>query len=174
MQGVLNEILSSLSLLEEKDNEELSKEELCKLLVTVTKLLKSVKEQYDTVVYLRDWDRFLLRRFEGSDDDMRFWTGFYSSSTLMAFYTNLLEPHVGMLKYWGSNNSTTKSDLSKKCGRKRSLDPIDEMFLTLVKLKQGSANEDIGERFKLSAPEVSRIFITWVNFMHSVLMSIDI
>jgi len=96
-----------------------------KLLKTVTKLLKSVKEQHDTVVELHECERFLIRHFEGSDDDIRFWTGFFSYNTLIAFYNNLLEPHVGMLKYWGSNNSTTKCALTtEKCGTKRSVQPV--------------------------------------------------
>jgi len=172
MQGILTEILSSLDSLKDKDS--LSREHLIKLLSTVTHLLKSVKEQYDTVLHLRKWDRFLLERFEGSDDQIRFWTGFYSSKTLMVFYTSLLAPHVNVLKYWGSNNSTTKDEVADKCGRKRLLQPIDEMFLTLVKLKQGSANEDLAERFKVSTIEVSRIFVTWVNFMHTVLHALNI
>jgi len=171
MQTLLTEILC---LLDDEANDLLSREELLKMLKTVTKLLKSVKEQYDSVVLLRDLDRFLLKRFEGSDDDIRFWTGFYSSSTLMAFYSTLLEPHVNIIKYWGSNNTSTKDADAGKCGPKRSLQPCDEMFLTLVKLKQASAIEDLAERFKLSDSEVSRIFITWVKFMQTVLKAIDI
>lgn len=48
------------------------------------------------------------------------------------------------------------------------------MFLTLVKLRQGSANIDLAEWFGISEIHVSRIFVTWVNFMHSVLSCIDI
>lgn len=166
LQTILSQILLKL---EDDSVNQLTREELCKLLKTVIRLLKSVKEQYDSLVYLRQWDRFLLKRFEGSDQEIQFWTGFYSSGILMAFYTNLLEPHVGNINYWASTNSSTRSEDACKRGRKRSLQPIDEMFLTLVKLRQGSANEDIGERFKLSSSEATRIFVTWVNFMHAVL-----
>lgn len=52
MQLVLNQLLSSLSTIQE-DSDEISKEDLLEILRTVTKLLKSVKEQYDAVFELR-------------------------------------------------------------------------------------------------------------------------
>ncbi|XP_031556376.1 uncharacterized protein LOC116293119 [Actinia tenebrosa] len=115
---------------------------------------------------------FTFNRNEGSDTQIRFWTGFYSSNILVAIFTNLLEPHVNALHYWDSNNSAKKDADPEKCGRKRQLQPIDEMFLTLV--KQESANEALDERFNLSAMDASRIFMTWVHFMHTVLNSIEI
>ena len=42
-----------------------------------------------------------------------------------------------------------------KCGQKRKLCPLDEMFMVLVKLKRGSANKDLGECFGLHESHVS-------------------
>ena len=177
LQQLLNSILKQLTTPTTGQTEETSEsnvKRLQSLLIMVTKLLIGVKEQLDTVVELRQCDRFFLQRFEGSDSDIRFWTGFYSYCALMSFFNSMLESEAHSLKYWGANNSMTKEEDNDKCGRKRSLAPIDEMFLTLVKLRQGSANIDIAERFKISEVHVSRMFITWVNFMHSVLSGIDI
>lgn len=140
------------------------------LKITIT-LLKNVQEQLETVTELRDWDRFLLRRFEGSDDDIKFWTGFPSYSSLMYFFNGFIIPNQGNMKYWGANNSSM--DREFKTGITRQLTPLDELFLTLVKLKRGSANEDLSERFKISSSHVSSIFITWINLMAKTLRKID-
>ena len=76
------------------------------------------------------------------------------------------------MRYWGASNSSTHDN--DKCGPKRKLAPIDELFMVLVKLKRGSGNRDLGERFGLHETHVSRIFITWINALHTILASIDI
>lgn len=48
------------------------------------------------------------------------------------------------------------------------------MFLTLVKPKQVSANQYPYDGFGISNAQVTRIFVTWVNVMHSGLSSIYI
>ena len=139
-------------------------------------LLKGTKEQLDTVNEQHRLERFSMQRFQGSDDDIRFWTGFFSYDAFAAFYRNLMEPNMGRMKYWGSDNSDwdTDGEGSTKRGAKRRLLPIDEVFLTLVKLKRGSANADIGERFNIDDRHVSRIFISVVTLMHDILTKFDI
>ena len=72
---------------------------------------------------------------------------------------------------WGADNSKTK-DRTDKRGPKRRLAPIDELFMVLVNLKRGSANKDLGERFSVHESHVSRIFITWINALCTILMTI--
>ncbi|XP_070552185.1 uncharacterized protein [Ptychodera flava] len=140
---------------------------LRKLLSTVLKLLASLGELYDTKLELYEFNRFLLRKFAGSDEEIQFWTGFYSYNALLYFFSTFIEPHSANLKYWGTDNSTGDKEI--KCGPKRQLQPSDEFFLTLVKLKQGSANEDLAERFGLSDSTVSRIWLTYLKLMRQVL-----
>ena len=138
LQELLNNILKQLTTpaIDPQDSSESHINKLQSLLIVVTKLLIGVKEQLDTVVELRQCDRFFLQRFEGCDRHIHFWTGFYSYGALMSFYSCMLEPKAHDLKYWGANNSISKEEFSKKCGRKRCLAPVDEMFLTLVKLRR--------------------------------------
>ncbi|XP_077987634.1 uncharacterized protein LOC144442228 [Glandiceps talaboti] len=143
---------------------------LRKLLSTVLKLLISIGELYDTKIELYEFNRFLLRRFAGSDEEIQFWTGFYSYSALKYFFTKFIEPHTANLKYWGANNSSDDKD--GKCGPKRRLQASDEFFLTLIKLKQGSANEDLAERFGLSDSTVSRIWLTYLKLMNQILLKL--
>lgn len=39
-------------------------------------------------------------------------------------------------------------------------------FLTLCRLRFGLPEQDLAFRFQVSQPTVSRIFITWVNFLY--------
>jgi hypothetical protein len=133
------------------------------LLKVVIQLLKNVQEQLDTVVELKQCNKFSLKHFEGSDDDIKFWTGFYSYNSLIYFYNGFILPNEANMKYWGTKN--TNVDRQFKTGMAHQLSPIDEMFLTLIKLRRGSANEDLAERFNLSSKYVSSIVITWVNLM---------
>jgi hypothetical protein len=155
---------SLLSCIEEQiENGNGDATKLLDLLKVVIKLLRNVQEQLDTVMELRESDKFLIRRFEGSDDDIKFWTGFPSYTSLMYFYNGFILPNETKMKYWGTKS--TDEDREFKTGMSRQLSPLDEMFLTLIKLKRASANEDLAERFKLSNKHVSSIFITWVNLM---------
>lgn len=94
MQQLLNSILSKLTTPVAENGTGTSAEELQSLLIVVTKLLMSVQEQLDTVVQLRQYDRFFLQRFEMSENNIKFWTGFYSYGALMTSYNCMLEPEA--------------------------------------------------------------------------------
>ncbi|KAI0242934.1 hypothetical protein LSAT2_010336 [Lamellibrachia satsuma] len=143
-----------------------------RLMLVLIKLLRGYKEQAETLSVLRDLDCFKLSRFEGSDADIRFWTGFYSYDALKIFWEHYVEPNTNSIRYWGSANA--ECDAGLKCGPRRKLCPIDELFLVLVKLKRGSANNDLAERFHIHESHVSRLFITWIKLLHIVLSSINI
>ncbi len=142
------------------------------LMLVVIKLLRGYKEQTETLTALSDLRHFRLSRFEGSDTDIRFWTGFYSYGALKLFWTHYVEPNTTCMRYWGAGNA--ERDAGLKCGPNRRLQPIDEFFMVLVKLKRGSANNDLAERFTIHESHVSRVFITWIKLLHTVLSAIDI
>ena len=173
---VKNELQSILHAIEEHlKNTSPDKDDvntLRSLLTVVVKLLTNVTELYDTAMELSSFNRFLLKKFEGSDEEITFWTGFHSYSSLQYFIKFFVHPNMDKIKYWGSMNKDEEA--YDKCGPKRKLEPEDELFLTLVKLKQGSANKDLAERFEISSSQVSRIFITWVNLLFQILTEIDI
>ena len=142
------------------------------LLRTVLAMLMNVTEMYDAVIELNSFNRVLLNKVSNSDCEIRFLTGFYSFASLQYFITYLITPNLSKLRYWVSNNSEERQHY--KCGRKRSTTPEDELFLTLVKLKHGSQNGDLAERFQLSPLSVSRIFLTCVKFFESILSQMPI
>ncbi|XP_068728147.1 uncharacterized protein [Montipora capricornis] len=53
-----------------------------------------------------------------------------------------------------------------KPGPSRKLNSLDEFFLVLMRLKTGLFVQDLSDRFGISITSVSRICITWFNFIH--------
>ena len=57
----------------------------------------------------------------------------------------------------------------KKFGPKREITEKDEFLLTLMKLRLGSTNADLAQRFAVFATTVTNIFTTWVKLLASEL-----
>jgi len=79
-----------------------------------------------------------------------------------------LAPDVYNLKYWGSVYSDAKR------GRHRTLTAEHEFFLVLARLRCGLPLLDIAIRINMSESNVSRIFITWYDFVYIKLRSLPI
>ena len=93
------------------------------------------------------------------------YTGFPSYDVLLSFY-KFLGPAVENLQYWGTKPKT------KATRRRMKLDPFNQLFTTLVKLKLDLNIRDIAIRFQVSTSTVSRYFITWVCFMYHELKEV--
>ena len=78
------------------------------------------------------------------------------------------------INYWLPGKEVAGNAKPVKQGRPRSLKPVDEFFLTLCKLRQGSAELHLAHLFNVSQPTVSRIFISWINYMYLKLGQINI
>ncbi|XP_068712947.1 uncharacterized protein [Montipora foliosa] len=120
--------------------------------------------------------RFGLEKFKSLDDDMQYYTGMENYSQFKALY-DFLDGGVNAcsrLNYWGSNNSNLQLDSLEKRGKKRTLLPIDELFLTMARLRVNIPEKVLSDWYKISVSEVSRIFITWVNFMFTRFMQLPI
>ena len=72
------------------------------------------------------------------------------------------------LIYYDSNTNAAKLDENRnKRGPKRSLHPEQELFLVLVRLRCGLLEKDLAYRADISVSHFSRIFITWIDFLHT-------
>ena len=94
---------------------------------------------------------------------MRFYTGFYTYETLLTFY-DFLGPSVNSLTYSGSKSTKTKRQM---------LDPLNQLFMTLMKLRLNVRERDLGQRFGVVVSTVSKYFITWVCFLYAHLQEIE-
>ena len=52
-------------------------------------------------------------------------------------------------------------------GRRRSLSPMNEFFLTLCRIKAGLFEQDLANQFQISQSTVSLIITSWINFIYA-------
>jgi len=97
---------------------------------------------------------------------VQFYTGFTSFALFLAFF-ELLGPAVHHLNYWGSKEGV------RKRRRLRKIDPKNQLFLVLVKLRLNLRHRDLAFRFGLSITQVSRYITTWICFLYRELRDIQ-
>ena len=109
---------------------------------------------------------FRIEQIKNDDQLLCFYTGFTSHMIFLTFF-EFLGPVVHDVNYWGSKEG--------QCQRQhiRKLDPMNQLFLMLVKLKLNLKVEDLAFRFKISASLVSRYITTWINYLYHHLCEID-
>ena len=114
--------------------------------------------------------QFSLDKIKDDNAAMLFYTGFPNYEALMSFY-NYIEPKVSKMQYWKGEKLLKESqpyqmDKNKiKPGPSHTLTYLEEFVLVLLRLKVGLFVHDLADRFGISTSLVSRICITWVNFL---------
>lgn len=116
--------------------------------------------------------KFGFHRFIGSDDDMNYYAGMSSHHFLALFAFLNAGDICSRLRYWGSSNSSIQFPELEKKGQKRSLEPKDELFLTLARLRVNIPEKVLADNYKISVAEVSRIFVTWLDLIYSRLVQL--
>ena len=101
---------------------------------------------------------------------IHFYTGFKTYQMFKACYDFLGEA-VHHLKYWGR---TPRVSVVETRGSSRSLSPMNESFMVLCRLRCGLLEMDLAYRFQVSQPTVSRVLITWVNFLYFKFKDLDL
>ena len=118
---------------------------------------------------------FNFENCRSKDSNAAFYSGFQSWDTFMAVFEYLDPGERGEnISYWRSSATGITSDYSEvqtdesltKKGRARTLKPIDEFFIVMCRLRQGFPEDHLAHLFNVSTSTVSRIFITWINFMY--------
>ena len=124
---------------------------------------------------------FSVERFKENDSAINFYTGFPNWDAFMVVFRHLNPGSSGEnITYWLSSKQTPSSDTQEtgstevKRGRNRALRPLEEYFLVMCRLRQGFREDHLGHLFHVSTSTVSRIFITWINFMFLKLGQINI
>jgi hypothetical protein len=104
------------------------------------------------------------KRFMYSDSDIRFYTGLPDYKTFLAIY-QFVKPKPGFqLNYYnGVANRHKDPTYVNTRGRQRSLLDIDELFMTLNRLKLGLLEQDLAHRFNVKQSLVSQVLCTWID-----------
>jgi hypothetical protein len=116
-------------------------------------------------------EKFGLTRISGDPDQVRFYTGFSSYEILKLVYDAIV-PQACKITSWTQYNRKKRGitqRISKSTGQKLCL--FDQFFLYLHKIRLGSLDQDLADKFKVSQSTVSRIVITWSNFLYALLGS---
>ena len=145
-------------------SKELSLEKACDCQIEIDELRKRIKDLEER----REVEKFGVRRFMASDSDIRFYTGLPDYATFIALY-NFAQPKPGFsLNYYnGYTNASKDPSYIVSRGRPRNLCELDELFLTLTRLRLGLLEKDLGDRFNILQQEVSQIlFATWIDRLY--------
>ena len=122
---------------------------------------KRIEELESEVVSMRV-EVFGLQRFACSDSDILFYTGLPTYSILMSIF-KYIEPLLSQLNYCPELTSEYIR------GRHRALQPVDEFFMVLVRLRLALLEKDLAHRFNISVTSVSHILTTWIIFLNQQL-----
>ena len=120
-----------------------------------------------------------VERFKKNNSAVNFYTSFPNWDAFLALFRYLNPgPLAENITYWLSSRQTTgtqeKGRDEAKRGSNRTLQPLDEYFLVMCRLRQGFREEHLSQLFQVSTSTVSRIFISWINFMYLKLRQINI
>ena len=132
--------------------------------------------------------KFGLERFSSSPEDINFYNGFPDYNTIVAF-GHYIEPNAANLTYYSSArdvsgsvsnvpfpcfNATGKKFPGKGVGAQRTLQPLDEFWLFLTRVRLGLFERDLAFRLNISLSTVSDIVNTWSNYLFVILGSLPI
>lgn len=142
----------------------------------INELERKVKE-LEVNNELLDKRIFKLNKFMTKDCAASFYTGFENWDTFMCMYRYLNPGAKGEnIRYWIASKTNFSTDDSSvdKGGRPRSLSPLDEFFLTMCRMRQGFPEEHLAHLYDICTSTVSRIFISWLNYMYLKLGALTI
>ena len=118
-------------------------DELTQAKKSITDLEKRLNEREEKY----EQQQFRLSNMEKDDVKIAFFTGFPNFGSLQSFF-KYLGPAVDCLCYSSKQSDSDKQNGSKRC-RQRALPPMEEMFLTLVRLRLGLMEQDLAYRFNM-------------------------
>ena len=136
-------------------------------------VLEAEKHQWRVGTELRHWEQvemvskpFRIEDIAGKDSLVRFYTGFISYKIFLAFF-HFLGPSAHQLTYWRSKETQSRHK------RKTKLNPQNQLFLTLVKLRLNLKTKDLAYRFDISIGLVSKYVTTWICFLYCHMKEIE-
>ena len=122
--------------------------------------------------------RFCFESIKDSNDDVLFYTGLPSSSVFYQLLKYLsadgMRSNVvyrATAQNWATRHNSDPASASWRdteisTGRPHKLSQVNELFLKLVRLRLNLKEYDLARCFDISPSSVSRVFITWINFMY--------
>lgn len=113
----------------------------------------------------------LFSRFCASDDQIRFYTKFPSDCVFRIFWESIA-PSASRLVYW-TKAQRIGNEICPEPSPPRSMPLIDEFLMYSFRVAVGMKEQLIADMFNVSIATVSRVTITWANYLFIVLSSIN-
>ncbi|XP_056313980.1 uncharacterized protein LOC130229290 [Danio aesculapii] len=117
--------------------------------------------------------QFCLQRFQCDPKMIMFYTGFKDYETLNALYLSL-QPTAQSLVRWSQMQRLSKTEQTLTSFHAQDICLFDQFFLFLCRMRQGLLSADLAVRFNLSKATVSRICITWANYLYFMLGTLPV
>ena len=158
--GVIRQLQQKITLLELK-------------LADCEQNLREVKSENEILLSRQ----FSLEKIKDDNSAILFYTGCPSYEAMIIFF-KYIEPKIDKMQYWKGERLVKGSqpyqedDNRKKPGPSRKLSFLDELLLVLMRLKAGLFVQDLEDRFGVSISLVSKICITWINLLYTVISKI--
>lgn len=109
---------------------------------------------------------FSVNKFLNDNAAMLFYTGFLNAE-ISESYLEFLQPGKNGKNIKYKNASYVDNNYSgAKPGKPRSLDPKEEFFLTLCRLRQGFPEDHLSHLYGIHQSTVSRIIVSWISFIY--------
>ena len=163
--GISN-VVAQTRAVDHDTNEQLKTQIAC--LLEENQILRAQQNASTTGNLEENYKELNLEKIKGNNKIFKFYTGLQDYATFQALL-RFFGPVVNNLVYHdsGANHEKIADAKYKKRGPKRCLTAEHEFFLVLVRLRLGLLEEDLAYRFHLSQSHISRICITWFDFLHS-------
>ncbi|XP_039518191.1 uncharacterized protein LOC120472185 [Pimephales promelas] len=114
-----------------------------------------------------------INRYCATDEEFRFYTRFQSEKVFWSFWESVA-PSASRLIYWSRAQRASDVMALEKPSPNRRLALMDELFLYCCRVAVGMKEKVIADIFGISLTTVSRIIITWANYLFIVLGSVPI
>ena len=139
------------------------------------KILKDkIKDLEEEVEYLNE-SKFGAENISKNSELLSFYTGFVSKERFDSFY-RWVEPYAKTMIEWSQIQCERGKENYKwrRSSGNFALPLYDQLFLFMITLRLGLLETDLGVRFNISTSTVSRIILTWVNFLYTMLGQVPI
>ncbi|XP_078804244.1 uncharacterized protein LOC144992347 [Oryzias latipes] len=114
----------------------------------------------------------LFSRYCASDDQIRFYTKFPSESVFTIFWESIA-PSAHRLVYW-TKAQRAGEECCEEPSPPRIMPLIDEFLMYSMRVAVGMKEQLIADMFNVSVARVSRVTITWANYLFMMLSSLPI
>ncbi|XP_033637559.1 uncharacterized protein LOC117298417 [Asterias rubens] len=117
---------------------------------------------------------FCLERFSYDPRAMEFYTGFCDYATFKAAFL-ALQPTGSIFRWWQVQRYCIHELCSSgEAVPGESLPFLNQFFMLMCHLRQGFCEQDLAVRFNISLETVTRILLTWINYLYIPLSSLRI